>query len=124
VTDREAERIWKLRSEGFSFTHIAKQLYMRVNTVFYSYRKLLERGGYHIDGRMLNGQKSKTFKITKELKKVLLSHSLLQKWSGFTISQRLKLIEVDHNVVLGHTTLKDFYKKHGVKYLQVSYMYY
>jgi hypothetical protein len=60
----------------------------------------------------MNGRKSFKTKIDERLKKFLLRHSVLQKWSGFTISQRLKLIELEQNVVLGGTTLKDFYKKH------------
>ena len=97
---------------------------MRVQTVHSTYRRMLARDGHHIDGRIMNGRKSFKSKVDENLKTFLLSHSVLQKWSGLTISQRVKLIELEHNVVLGCTTLKDFYKKHKVKYLQVSYMYY
>ena len=85
---------------------------------------MLKREGQHIDGRILNGRNSFKTNIDSNLRKFLLRHSVLQKWSGFTISQRVKLIALEHHVALGETTLKDFYKKHKVKYLQVSYMYY
>lgn len=53
-----------------------------------------------------------------------MDYDVLQKWSGLTLSQRIRLIERDHNIVLGGCTLRDFYRKHEIKYLQVSYMYY
>ena len=62
---------------------------------------MLAREGQHIDGRIMNGRKSFKSKIDEDLKKFLLSYEVLQKWSGLTISQRLRLIELEHHVVLG-----------------------
>jgi hypothetical protein len=45
---------------------------MRVPTVFYSYKRMLERNGNHIDARMLNGRQTKT-KITPQVARMLLS---------------------------------------------------
>ena len=45
---------------------------MRVATVFYSYKRMLERNGHHIDARLLNGRKTKT-KITPQVARMLLS---------------------------------------------------
>ena len=59
---------WKARS----YAQIAKALFMRVNTVFYSYQRMLERNGNHIDTRLMYGRKTKT-KITPEVNKMLLS---------------------------------------------------
>ena len=58
---------------------------MRVATVFYSYQRMLERNGNHIDARLMNGRKTKT-KITPEVAKMLLSQQTLQAWSGFFVS--------------------------------------
>ena len=50
---------------------------MRVATVFYSYKRMLERNGHHIDARLMNGRKTKT-KITPQVAKMLLSQETLQ----------------------------------------------
>ena len=58
---------------------------MRVSTVFYSYKRMLERNGHHIDARLMNGRKTKT-KITPPVAKMLLSQETLQAWSGLFLS--------------------------------------
>ena len=93
---------------------------MRVTTVFYSYKRMLERNGYHIDARMMNGRKTKT-KITPEVAKMLLSQQTLQAWSGLFVSQRVAKLRNEHDVDISSSTLKQFYKKHKVKFLRVSY---
>ena len=45
---------------------------MRVPTVYYSLKKMLERDGQHIDGRILNGRKTRR-KITLEVAALLLN---------------------------------------------------
>ena len=72
VTDRDAQEIWNRRQAGQSYPQIARALLMRVQTVHYSYRKMLERGCTHIDRRLFNGRKTKS-KITPALAKMLLS---------------------------------------------------
>ena len=96
---------------------------MRVPTVFHSFKKMLERDGHHIDARIMNGRKTKT-KITPEVAKMLLSQQTLQAWSGLFLSQRVAKLRNDHQVVISPSTLKQFYKKHKVKFLRVSYQYY
>ena len=58
---------------------------MRPPTVFYSLKRMRERNGMHIDGRMLNGRKTAT-KITPTAAKMLLSQDVLQRWSGLFLS--------------------------------------
>ena len=96
---------------------------MRVSTVFYSYQRMLERDGNHIDARLMNGRKTKT-KITPAVAKILLSQQTLQAWSGLFVSQRVAKLRNEHNVHISSSTLKQFYKKNKVKYLRVSYQYY
>ena len=96
---------------------------MRVPTVFYSYKRMLERNGNHIDARILNGRKTKT-KITPEVARMLLSQKTLQEWSGLFVSQRVAKLRNEHNVVISTSALKQFYKKNKVKFLRVSYQYY
>jgi hypothetical protein len=96
---------------------------MRVSTVFHSHKKMQERDGHHIDARIMNGRKTKT-KITPEVAKMLLSQETLQAWSGLFVSQRVAKLQNEHNVIISASTLKQFYKKHKVKFLRVSYQYY
>jgi hypothetical protein len=124
ITEADAERIVFLREQGFNFKYISQCLYLRHTTVFMAYRRMQLREGHHIDGRIVNGRKNPLTKITPELSAFLLNNDVLQKWSGLTLSQRIRLIERDHNIVMGGCTLRDFYRKHEIKYLQVSYMYY
>jgi len=93
---------------------------MRVPTVYYSLKKMLERGGQHIDGRILNGRKTRR-KITPEVAALLLKQETLQAWSGLFISQRVAKLRNEHGVHIGASTLKDFYRKHQVRYLRVSH---
>jgi len=72
VSDLDAQQIWARKQAGESYAQIAKALRMRVNTVFYSYQRMLERDGNHIDARLMNGRKTKT-KITPDVAKMLLS---------------------------------------------------
>ena len=123
VTDFEAGEIWRRTHEGQSTTVIAKALYMRQPTVFHALKRMRERGGLHVDARMLNGRKTAT-KITPSVAKMLLSQEVLERWSGLFVSQRLAILRHNHDVHIGATTLKDFYRKHKVKYLRVSYQYY
>jgi len=55
---------------------------------------------------------------------MLLSQEVLERLSGLFVSQRLTILRHNHDVHIGATTLKDFYRKHKVKYLRVSYQYY
>jgi hypothetical protein len=55
---------------------------------------------------------------------MLLKQETLQAWSGLFLSQRIAKLRNEHDVHIGLTTLKDFYKKHKVKFLRVSYQYY
>ena len=96
---------------------------MRVQTVFYSYKRMLERNGHHIDARLLNGRKTKT-KITPPVAKMLLSQETLQAWSGLFLSQRVAKLRSEHDVDISASALKQFYKKNKVKFLKVSYQYY
>jgi hypothetical protein len=96
---------------------------MRPETVFHSYKKMVERDGHHIDARIMNGRKTKT-KITPDVAKMLLSQATLQAWSGLFLSQRVAKLRNEHNVVISCSTLKQFYKRHKVKFLRVSYQYY
>lgn len=123
VTPLEAQEIWRRRSEGESFTTIARALFMRVPTVFYSFRNMQRRNGRHMDLRALNGRKTKT-KITPPVRKMLLSQEILQAWSGLFISQRVAKLANEHATHISASTLKTFYKKHKVKFLRVSYQYY
>ena len=83
MTDLDAQQIWARKQAGESFAQIAKALFMRVSTVFYSYQRMLERNGHHIDARLMNGRKTK---ITPEVAKMLLSQQTLQAWSGLFVS--------------------------------------
>ena len=96
---------------------------MRVTTVFYSYKRMLERNGHHIDARLMNGRKTKT-KITPQVAKMLLSQETLQAWSGLFLSQRVAKLRSEHDVDISPSALKQFYKKNKVKFLKVSYQYY
>jgi transposase len=96
---------------------------MRVTTVFYSYKRMLERNGHHIDARLMNGRKTKT-KITPPVAKMLLSQETLQAWSGLFLSQRVAKLRSEHDVDISASGLKQFYKKHKVKFLKVIYQYY
>lgn len=72
MTDSDAQQIWARKQAGESYPKIAKALFMRVQTVFYSYKRMLERNGHHIDARLMNGRKTKT-KITPQVAKMLLA---------------------------------------------------
>ena len=96
---------------------------MRQPTVFQALKRMRERDGHHIDARMLNGRKTAR-KITPKIAELLLSQRTLQNWSGLFISQRVMLLRNLHGVRIAVSTLKDFYKRHKVKYLRVSYQYY
>ena len=96
---------------------------MRQPTVFHALKRMRERDGHHIDARMLNGRKTAR-KITPKIAELLLSQRTLQNWSGLFISQRVMLLRNLHGVRIAVSTLKDFYKRHKVKYLRVSYQYY
>ena len=83
---------------------------MRVQTVFYSYKRMLERNGHHIDARLMNGRKTKT-KITPQVAKMLLSQETLQAWSGLFLSQRVAKLRGEHDMDISASGLKQFYKK-------------
>ena len=112
VTELDAQQIWTRKQAGESFHSIARALFMRVATVFYSYQRMRERDGSHIDARLLNGRKTKT-KITPAVAKMLLSQQTLQAWSGLFVSQRVAKLRNEHNFDICVSTLKRFYKKNG-----------
>ena len=120
VTDFEAGEIWKRALEGQSTTVIAKALFMRQPTVFFALKRMRERGGLHVDARMLNGRKTAT-KITPTVRKMLLSQVVLERWSGLFLSQRVAILKHLHQVNISVSTLRVFYKKYKIKYLRVSY---
>jgi hypothetical protein len=64
VTEADASNIVLLREQGFNFKYISRCLYMRHTTVYMAYRKMQEREGHHIDGRIVNGRKNPRTKIT------------------------------------------------------------
>ena len=122
VTEKEAAEIWSRHHRGQSASTIARELLLRQPTVFQAIKRMKLRNGHHIDARILNGRKT-VRKITPAVEKLLLDHKTLQSWSGLFIRQRIMLLRANHNVHIGDSTLKDFYKKHKVKYLRVSYQY-
>ncbi len=111
------------RTLGLSYPVIAKQLTHKTMTVYTALRRYEARDLLHVDHRILNGQDNKRRKITAKLEEFLLSDKVLQKWSGLFISQRCMLLDLDHNVKIAESTLRQFYVKHHVKNLTVSYNY-
>jgi transposase len=105
-----------------SYRKIASALYINPMSVFAAMRRHAQRG-QHVDLRQFNGKNNPKQKITPELKLRLLDRKLLQEWSGLTLEQRCVLIEKDFNVKIATTTLCDFYRANGVRYLAVSYIY-
>ena len=93
---------------------------MKQPTVFLALKRMRERGGLHVDARMLNGRKTAT-KITPTVRKMLLSQVVLERWSGLFLSQRVAILKHLHQVDISVSTLRVFYKKYKIKYLRVSY---
>ena len=122
VTEKEAAEIWSRYHRGQTASTIARELLLRQPTVFHAIKRMRLRDGHHIDARILNGRKT-VRKITPAVEKLLLAHQTLQSWSGLFIRQRIVLLRTNHNVHIHDSTLKEFYKKHKIKYLRVSYQY-
>jgi len=53
--------------------------------VFLSLKKMIERDGLHVDGRILNGRHMVS-KITPPVAKMMLSQPVLERWSGLFLS--------------------------------------
>ena len=114
----------RLRQEqNLSYEKIGLLLRLEKTTVFQALKRYERRGQVLRDDRANNGQNNTRRKIFPDMAEKLLDRTLLQQWSGLNLQQRCVLIERDFNLKLSLMGLQMFYKRNGVKYLQVSYIY-
>ena len=53
----------------------------------------------------------------------MLDRDLLQRWSGFNLSQRCRLLERDFGLKITPKSLQMFYRRNNVRHLAVGYIY-
>ena len=81
------------------------------------------RGLRFCSGRKNNRAPEYLAKITPEIKEYLLKKETLQRWSGFSLSQRAAQLMSDMGVSVTGQALYAFYKRHSIKFYAVSTVY-
>ena len=107
---------------NLTFREIGRRLTLNPQSVFMALKRLRLRGS-HVDQRQHNGRNNPSHKINEQLKQRLLDRDLLQQWSGLNLQQRCLLLERDFNLRISLKGLQKFYRRNGVRYLAVGYIY-
>ena len=117
------EQILDLRfNQHLSYVKIGKELTLKPETVYQALKRYLARGVF-VDQRIFNGHDNPRHKISDDLRRRMLDRDLLQRWSGFNLSQRCRLLERDFDLKITPKSLQMFYRRNNVRYLAVGYIY-
>ena len=132
VTDLEVKKMALLRFGNpidtsrtcMSYQDIGKRVRRPAMTVHSVLRRWLFHNRTKYDGRINNGQHvAAKAKLQGEVKDFLLSKQTLSDWAQHGLEDRCALLETSKGVKVSWQVLRNFYKRHGVRYLFGNYAY-
>ena len=105
-----------------SYSKIAKRMFRQPNTVHYAIKNFVKESQV-IDHRRNNGKHVQYQIVRHQLHDYILDRNTLVEWSGYSLQDRVLLLEQKKGVTISWQALRRFYLKNNVRFLQSNYIY-